>query len=55
MVFADHQTIDFAKNPTTFTVTGGTGKYRGATGTLIANAYGDANNNTTDLTLSITY
>jgi hypothetical protein len=54
MVLFDHQTIDFAKNPTQFTVTGGTGRYHGATGSMTADTYG-AQTNDTDLVLRVTY
>jgi hypothetical protein len=54
MVLFDHQSVDFAKNPSVIPVTGGTGRYAGAKGTITADAYG-AQSNDTDLTVDITY
>jgi hypothetical protein len=54
MVLFDHQTVDFGKTRTIYKITGGTGRYDGATGSLTADSYGGQTNDT-DVVLRVTY
>ncbi|HEX5268103.1 MAG TPA: hypothetical protein VFW24_15155 [Acidimicrobiales bacterium] len=51
MLVADHQSIDLTNNNVKLNITGGTGRYQGAQGTLSSANVG--NTNDTDLTISV--
>jgi len=54
MVLLDHQTVNLAPDRTVFPITGGTGKYAGAKGTVTSISLGEQSDDS-DLVLSVTY
>jgi hypothetical protein len=54
MILVDRQTIDFSENTTKITITGGTGKYAKAKGTLTSISYNEKSDNS-DLVIDVRY